>query len=82
MNASSSTSRAAINAGLPLPGVVDAGKGAIVLLEAEVEGELQVVVGDRVGDALGQAGDARRQVGSVRAGLLGVGGQQAGDAVR
>lgn len=35
---------------LPLPGWIDPGKGPVVQLEAEVEGQLQVVVAERVGN--------------------------------
>ncbi|HZO06986.1 MAG TPA: hypothetical protein VFB52_11410 [Solirubrobacterales bacterium] len=49
--------------GVPLPARVDAGEGAVVQLVTEVEGELEVVIGERVGHFLTEGRDRLRRDG-------------------
>lgn len=46
---------------VPLPGRIDSVEGAVVQLEAEVEGELEVVVAERVLDLLAERRDDLRR---------------------
>src|SRR4051794_17159849 len=48
---------------IPLPARVDRLEAAVVQLEAEVEGELQVVVAERVADLGAELGRAQSEVG-------------------